>query len=36
MLDSMSWKDFLSTGNDLKVGGLMEDVNLEDIEKPLV
>ena len=29
-------EDFLSTGNDLKVGGLMEDVNLKDIEKPLV
>ena len=29
-------EDFLSTGNDLKVGGLMEDVNLKDIEEPLV
>ena len=28
--------DFLSTGNDLKVGGLMEDVNLKDIGEPLV
>ena len=29
-------EDFLSSGNDLKVGGLMEDVNLKDIEEPLV
>ena len=29
-------ENFLSTGNDLKVGGLMEDVNLKDIEEPLV
>ena len=29
-------EDFLSTGKDLKVGGLMEDVNLKDIEEPLV
>ena len=29
-------EDFLYTGNDLKVGGLMEDVNLKDIEKPPV
>ena len=29
-------EDFLSTGNDLKVGGIMEYVNLKDIEEPLV
>ena len=28
--------DFLATGSDLKVGGLMEDVNLKDIEEPVV
>ena len=28
--------DFLATGTDLKVGGLMEDVNLTDIEEPVV
>ena len=29
-------EDFLSTGIYLKVGGLMEDVNLKDIEETLV
>ena len=29
-------EDFLATGNDLEVGGLMEDVNLKDIEEPVV
>ena len=28
--------DFLATGSELKVGGLMEDVNIKDIEEPLV
>ena len=29
-------EDFLATGNDLEVGGLMEDVNLKDVEAPVV
>ena len=29
-------QDFLATGNDLQVGGLMEDVNFKDIEEPVV
>ena len=29
-------EDFLSMGNDLKVGGIMENINLKDIEEPLV
>ena len=29
-------EDFLATGKDLEVGGLMEDVNLKDIEEPVV
>ena len=29
-------QDFLTTGNYLKVGGMIEDVNLKDIEEPVV
>ena len=29
-------EDFLATGRDMKVGGLMEDVNLKVIEEPVV
>ena len=29
-------EDFLTTGNDLEVGGLIEDINLKDITEPVV
>ena len=29
-------EDFLAAGNDMEVGGLMEDVNLKDIEETVV
>ena len=29
-------QDFLTTGNDLEVGGLIENVNFKDIEEPVV
>ena len=36
MWDSMSLEDFLTTGNDLGVGGLIEDINLKYINEPVV